>query len=154
MKITRTVTEAEACWPCKQPRTRMKIKYLWSPLLLLTATTLFAAEDKTGQHYIGGGVGSVVCPSFTSSLATAKVKGVGSVGYWRETSAFTHYISGFQTAYNLQTNDTCDIFGNFTNEQLLAWLDNYCQANPLEKFGAAVISLSREVHSKRVRVCR
>lgn len=112
-----------------------------------------AGDNKSGTYIIGGGVGGVDCPRFTSTMSKAKAHGVGSIGYVNETNGYTMYALGFQTAYNMQTKDTCDLFGNFSTDQLLAWLDNYCQAKPLEKFGSAVIALAQELHSKRVRSC-
>lgn len=65
-----------------------------------------------------------------------------------------NYILGFQTGYNLQANDTCNIFGGYEVDQMLAWLYKYCHDNPLEKFSGAVVSLSLTLHDNRVRSCQ
>ena len=120
----------------------------------LLAPLSAVAEDASGSFYTGGGVGSVDCPSFVSSMERAKKHGVGSLGYVNEMQGFVMYISGFQTAYNAQTPDTCDIFAHFSDNQLLAWAENYCSNNPLKKYGSAVLALAREVHPRRSRVCK
>ena len=78
----------------------------------------------------------------------AKYK-INSIQYVNETSSYTMYILGFQTAYNLQTDDTYDIFGNFESSQLLSWVEKYCKDNPLDTFGIGVVSLSIEAYPRR-----
>ena len=133
---------------------RITIRNLVALTLLLVTTAALAGDNKSNKYIVGGGVGGVDCPQFASAMSRAKTQGIGSVGYANETYGFTMYVLGFQTAYNLQTKDTCDIFGNFSTDQLLAWLDNYCQANPLQKFGSAVIALAQEIYGNRVRSCQ
>lgn len=67
---------------------------------------------------------------------------------------FTMYVLGFKTAYNLQTSDICDVFGQFTSAQLLKWLRYYCQVHPTQRFGSAVVLLGQRLHSGRVRTCQ
>ena len=87
-------------------------------------------------------------------MERAKKHGLGTVGYVNETSGFVMFLTGFQTAYNVQTPNTCDIFGAFSTDQLLAWAENYCRREPLKKFSTAVVALAEEVHPKRVQSCR
>ena len=110
--------------------------------------------DAPGKYIVGGGVGNIDCPRFVSTMDRAKKFGAGSVGYVNETQGFLMYVLGFQTAYNLQTPQTCDIFDTFTSDQLLAWLENYCRAQPLERFGAAVVALAKELHPRRSQSCK
>ena len=67
---------------------------------------------------------------------------------------FINFVFGFRTAYNIQTPQTCDIFGQFNDEQLLAWLENYCRTQPLERFGTALIALAKEAHPRRLQSCK
>lgn len=131
----------------------MKTKFV-ATTLLCVAIGVSAADDRSGAFHRGGGVGSVECPQFVAIMSRAKVQGIGSIGYANETYGFVSYVLGFQTAYNINTKDTCDIFGNLSTDQLLAWAENYCQAKPLERFGTAVVALSFEVYGKRIRTCQ
>lgn len=112
------------------------------------------AEDKSGRFISGGGAGAVDCPKFVQSMDLAKASGIGTLGYVKEINGYLMFILGFQTAYNLQTPDTCNIFDSVSGDQMLAWAENYCRANPLERFGDAVIKLAKEVHPRRKKSCR
>jgi hypothetical protein len=128
-------------------------------LRAIAACALFAvapvlAFDSTGMYITGGGVGAVECPRFVSVMDRAKKFGTGTAGYVDETYGFAMYVVGFQTGYNLQTPQTCDIFAGLSSDQLLSWLENYCRAYPLERFSGAVVALAKEVHPRRARQCK
>jgi len=131
----------------------MRNKTLFTCLLFL-APIAVAADATSGRFFMGGGVGAVECPKFVASIDRAKKHGSGTIGYANETQGYVMFMFGFQTAYNLQTADTCDIFGDFSPDQLLAWTENYCRNKPLEKFGSAVVALAEEVHPVRLRSCK
>lgn len=122
--------------------------------LLLSSSVVWSADAASGSYVIGGGVGSVDCPKFTETMERARAAGLGTLTYVTETAGFQMYVAGFQTAYNRQTPKTCDVFGGFTSDQLLAWLDNYCKAHPLDRFGSAVIALAKEAHPRRLQTCK
>ena len=84
----------------------------------------------------------------------ANEHGIGSREYALQTAAHMNYILGFQTGYNMQTKDTCDIFDGYDMNQLLTWSHNYCKENPLKKFSSSVVLLSLTLHSKRSKTCR
>lgn len=132
----------------------MKVTIALVFLLWLLMPPAYSAETGTGAYFMGGGVGGLSCPNFVETISRAKAHGIGSVNYAIETSGFLMYVLGFRTAYNLQTSDTYDIFDNFEDSQLLAWLDDYCKTNPLKKFSDAVVSLSQEAYSLRKKVGR
>jgi hypothetical protein len=78
----------------------------------------------------------------------------GTVGYVQETQAFTMYLQGFRSGYNLATADTCDLFAGEENDYpLLAWAENWCRAHSSSRFGDAVVALSADFFPKRQRVC-
>ena len=131
----------------------MRLSTVIAIVMLATAGPTRGADGR-GTYFIGGGVGGIDCPHFVSTMDRAKALGLGSVGYTNETQGFLMYVIGFQTAYNVQTPRTCDIFANFTSEQLLGWLENYCRAQPLERFGTAVIALAKEAHPRRSQSCK
>lgn len=128
-------------------------------MLLVSVSLLFAglasaADNPSGAYVIGGGVGGVECGQFVSLIDQAERQGAAYLAYNPQIYQFTMYVLGFKTAYNLQTFDTCDVFGRFTSEQLLKWLRYYCQAHPEKRFGSAVVLLGQGLHSGRVRTCQ
>jgi len=123
-------------------------------LSLVSCTQLAYAADADDRFWVGGGAGSVACPQFVASMEKGRSLGIGSVGYAEETQAFTMYLQGFRTGYNMSTQKTCDIFPEGEKDyQLLSWLENFCRANPSSRFGNAVVALARERHPKRQSVC-
>lgn len=115
---------------------------------------LARAADAAGIVWIGGGAGGVECPSFVSVMERARAAGLGTVEYVSQTQGFMNYVVGFQTGYNMQTPNTCDIFAHVSSDQVLAWAENWCRANPLLKFGGGMIALAKERYKYRSVVCR
>lgn len=115
---------------------------------------LAMAVGKSGKFMQSGGVGGHSCSFFISIMDAARKHGLGSHEYLLGTANQINYILGFQTGYNLQANDTCNILGGYEVDQMFAWLYKYCQDNPLEKFSGAVVSLSFILHDSRVRSCQ
>lgn len=120
----------------------------------LTCSITLGGEAVSGRYIYGGGVGAVECPRFVEVMETAKIDKEGSVEYAIKTQGYVMYLSGFQTAYNIQTPNTCDIFDGLSGNQLLAWTENYCQANPLKKFSSSVVALAQEVYPNRSQKCK
>lgn len=113
-----------------------------------------AAENWTGNYVVGGGVGGVECRQFSAVVEQAERFGRGTAEYTRSVYNFDMYLLGFRTGYNLQTPDTCDIFGRFSHDQLRDWLKYYCRSYPAERFGSGVVALAQGLHAARVRSCR
>lgn len=134
---------------------QMKIsRTLFAAVVLLCGAQLAHSADTSGRFWLGGGVGGVMCPQFVASMEKARSLRIGSVGYVEETQGFTMYLLGFQTGYNMSTQDTCDIFtGEGKEYSLLSWAENYCRANPSSRFSDAVVALSKDRHPRRQRVC-
>lgn len=133
----------------------MKIIHaLFAVALLSCSVQLAHSADTKGNFILGGGAGAVKCPQFVASMEKARSFGIGSVGYAREIQGFTMYLLGFQTGYNMSTKDTCNIFpGEEEGYSLLSWLENYCRANASSPFVVAVVTLSKDRHPKRQRIC-
>jgi hypothetical protein len=87
-------------------------------------------------------------------MERARNFGLGTVGYATEIQGYAMFLAGFRNAYNLQTPRTCDIFDGFSSEQQLAWVENFCRQQPLEKFHSAVVALAQEVHPRRLQSCK
>ena len=131
------------------------IRTIFVAAVLSCSAQLSHSADVNGHYIYGGGVGGVTCPQFVASMEKARSLGIGSLGYFNKTQGYTMYLLGFQTGYNISTQDTCDIFsGNEKDDYaLLSWAENYCRANSSNRFADAVVALSIERHSKRQRVC-
>lgn len=111
------------------------------------------AADATGNYHTGGGAGSVECPAFLAAMDRGKAAGLNTRGYFAEIGEFAMFTAGFQTAYNMQTPNTCDIFSGISLNQALAWSENWCRSNPLEKFGSSLPLLAKTVFQKRLTTC-
>ncbi len=121
--------------------------------LAMVCGTLAAHAQAPSGYIVGGGPGTTDCPGFIEAMAKAKSQKPGATGYAGELQGFAMYLSGFQTAYNLQTPETCDIFAGWNNNQVLEALEKYCKANPRERFGAGVIALAKERYPSRSKKC-
>lgn len=111
------------------------------------------SADIEGNFWRGGGTGGVMCPQFVASMEKARSLGIDSVDFANATQGYTMYLLGFQTGYNMSTKDTCNIFPNEDMYSLLSWAENYCRANATSRFADGVVALSKNNHSKRLRVC-
>lgn len=124
----------------------------------MTASLLFSEiahpYDANGLYMKGGGAGGVECPDFVKSMSVAKAAGVGTLGYVEEIQGFAAFLSGYQTAFNNQTANTCDIFAGVSINQMLSWVENYCKQNPLETYASGVVELSSSVYKKRRQSCK
>lgn len=132
----------------------MRSKLLITLFFVVSSTVALGADNASGRYWHGGGVGAIECPTFVATMARAKKHGLGTAGYATETQGYVMFISGFQSAYNLQTPNTCDVFNGFSNDQLLSWAENYCRAQPLEKFSNSVVAMAQELHARRLQSCR
>ena len=89
------------------------------------------------QTYNTFGFGLQSCGSWTA--AAKKEPGVG-IDVMR--FAYTGWISGFLTAYGWWVEDGSGPVSNLSNiEGPLAWIDKYCQENPLKAVDAAAAQL-------------
>lgn len=118
----------------------------------LAAAGVAHAQAPSG-YIVGTGLGAADCGGFSDAMGKAKKEKPGPAGYSGEVQGFAMYVSGFQTAYNLQTPDTCDIFAGWNNNQVLEWLEKFCRANPNQRFGAGVIALAKERYPSRSKKC-
>lgn len=112
-------------------------------LLLLASTVATAREGShpTGYYLIEG---SVTCGAY----AKYRLLKDG------QNSAHLYWINGYLTAINNITPDTYSIRVSVDKEGLLAWLDNYCKANPLFNLSDAISDLFRELYPRRFKTRR
>jgi hypothetical protein len=118
---------------------------------MLFVAQAVAGADSDGEFMLGGGVGSVKCPTFVSIMKRARTKRIGSLAYVNETNAFTMYLLGFQSGYNMAKDDTYDVFPDAQDHSLLAWAENWCRSNSTRVFGDAAVALAADRHAARIR---
>ena len=116
----------------------------------LIAQPLAALAANPGEYIVVGGLGGIECPRFVEAMAKSRTAGAAS----SEMDGFSMYVAGFQTAYNLQTPKTCDIFAGMNGDQLLVRLEEMCRAKPEQRFGAGVIALAKQLYPKRSKTCK
>jgi hypothetical protein len=61
------------------------------------------------------------------------------------------WISGYVSAYNRQTPDTFTLLGGRNLNAAMAWLAQWCRANPKSRMDAALLALTEEFHPARYR---
>jgi hypothetical protein len=94
-------------------------------ILLICVSFAAHAGDKKGNFAVWGpGVKS--CFSYTSARKAEKY------------DAYKYFIMGYLTAYNTLTPDTYRISGNDRFIDVMKWLDDYCQKQPVHGFEQAV----------------
>jgi hypothetical protein len=59
------------------------------------------------------------------------------------------FMSGLNSMYTLKNKDGDDPLDNLSSaDQIVVWMDNYCQKNPLKKVGAGALDLFFELSNK------
>jgi hypothetical protein len=109
------------------------------------------AADNMGRFQTGGGAGEMTCPDYVRTRDTASRFAPNTWGYIENLGAFIQFIAGFQTAFNMLKPDTADIFYRLETDQILAWIENYCRAKPLDRFFHGLTSLALENYPSRRR---
>lgn len=95
--------------------------------------------------------------SCLSVAGEIKGAGAGSCGAWLEDRrnnsyhAQLHWIQGFISAYNsyvYRGSNTDGVFGDADHKAIAAWMDNYCQANPLNSPYDGTVQLIEELKKR------
>ena len=109
-------------------------------LLALTCMTVTPvssqAADSEGSFAVWGS-GNKSCHSYNISRNTDEVR------------SFKDYIMGYLTASNVQMADTYRIAGNMNLNEILAWLDDYCELKPIVSFEQSLADFIIEHYGKR-----
>lgn len=101
---------------------------------LLTLCALIqtvAAADHEGNYAVWG-VGAKSCHTFSQSLES------GNVDSYRD------YVMGYLTAYNALVQDTYRIEGGLNLDQVMAWIQDYCELKPINGFEQALSDFTAE----------
>lgn len=94
------------------------------------------AVDASGNHAIWG-EGKKSCISYTRSRESG------------DYDNFTHFIMGYLTAYNLLAENTYRISGNKNMDEILVWLDEYCELKAIHSFDQALTEFIIESYESR-----
>lgn len=118
----------------------MRICLITLILVFLLPPITFAA-DSNGNYAVWG-VGKKSCFKYIKAREN------------NEYDAYSNYIKGFLTAYNMIEKDTYNITGNKPFNEILDWLDDECelkQMNPLEQALLELIDDNFEKRAKKAR---
>jgi hypothetical protein len=58
------------------------------------------------------------------------------------------WVAGFISAFNLYQATTPDVTKDTDINGVLAWIDNYCGAHPLNQISTATVALVRELYQR------
>lgn len=106
-------------------------------LALVLACPAFAT-DKNGNYAIWG-VGNSSCVKYTTLRAA------------NNDNEYRHYLMGYLTAYNHQTEETYSITNVMNMDEILIWLDGECELKGTSSFEQAIIELLLAHYEKRSR---
>ena len=106
-------------------------------LLLTSITFTLQAADSKGQYAVWG-------PGQKSCHAYSEAREAGDYDDYK------YFVMGYLTAYNTLTDKTYRISGDKNFDQILEWLDNYCEPKAVHSFEQAVASFIVDSHESRL----
>ena len=107
-------------------------------IFLLLQPMLAVAKDKNGNYAIWG-MGRKTCYSYS------KAREAGDYAPYKD------YLMGYFTAYNVMTEDTYLISGNMDLNEILEWMDDYCELKQMNSFDLVLSDFIIENHEKRLK---
>lgn len=107
-------------------------------LILLFFPAIAHAVDSAGNYAVWG-IGKKSCFTYNKSLAEG------------DSEKFKHYVKGFLTSYNIFTENTYDISGRKNEKQILEWVGEYCEDNPMSSLENALVNFTFEHYDKRLK---
>jgi hypothetical protein len=113
---------------------------MFSAIFLAAASVPAAAETRDNGGRLGIGQGANSCWAWTRSHeAKAATQGL-----------YRQWVAGFVSGLNWNTDDP-DILTEMDFDGLMAWVDNYCKANPLAKVTTGAAMLVQELRERAQR---
>ena len=68
-----------------------------------------------------------------------------------ENQAYREYLMGYLTAYNAATPETYSISGNMNLDEIIAWLDDYCDTNQMHGLEQSLLEFITSHYEDRYR---
>jgi len=103
-------------------------------IVLMVITLLpfaaFAADQK--GNYAVWGAGARSCHTYNQARAQGDME------------SYRSYIMGYLTAYDALVEDTYSISGTKTIDEIVLWLDNYCEMKPVHAFDQALADFTTD----------
>jgi len=115
------------------------MKYLSSILFLLALVPIQSQAADSKGHFAIWGKGNKSCHSYNISRNTD------------EEQRFKDYIMGYLTAFNVQMPETYRVAGHMNLNEILSWLDDYCELKPIMAFEQSLADFIIENHDKRMK---
>ena len=117
----------------------MKLLTILFGLMLVPASVV--AVDGSGNYAVWG-MGKKSCISYNQAVAGDDIEN------------YKHYIKGFLTSYNIFTEKTYSISGKMDENQIVKWINNYCEENPMSSMEQALTSFTFDHYDKRMKTSR
>ena len=115
------------------------MKHLCTILILLAMLPIqLQAADNKG-HFAIWGKGNKSCHNYNISRNTDEEQG------------YKDYIMGYLTAFNVQMPETYRVAGHMNLNEILVWLDDYCQLKPILAFEQSLADFITENYDKRMK---
>jgi len=112
----------------------------WKTGILLSMAMATGASDASDAdgNYVVWGAGATSCNTYLTARETDA-----------DLSKHKGFLMGYLTAYNAMTPDTVRISGNSDLNDLLAWLDDYCDGHRLDSFERAIKHLLQDLEPRK-----
>ncbi len=108
-------------------------------LIFITVIPVLSQAADSNGHFAIWGKGNKSCHSYSISRSTD------------EEQRFKDYIMGYLTAFNVQMPETYRISGKMNLDEILIWLDDYCELKPVLAFEQTLADFIIEHHDKRMK---
>lgn len=107
-----------------------------TPALLMPTIALSA--DSSGNYAVWG-VGKKSCFKYTKAREAD------------DYANYLQYIKGFLTAFNMLFEDTYSISGRMNFNEILEWMDDYCETSQINAFEQALLEFVGEHEDGRLK---
>jgi|TARA_B100000959_G_C14715940_1_gene514877 hypothetical protein len=149
------------------------MKFLLTIFGYLFLSNAAIAVDKSGNYAVWG-IGMKSCFTFNSvtvnylnSDETIEEKNnswISKLKFWENEKdentelenfdKYRNYIKGYITSYNTFTEDTYSITGLMKEKEVIEWLNNYCEENPMSSLDTALTNFTFEHYEERMKTSR
>ena len=149
------------------------MKFLLTILGYLFLSNTSIAVDKNGNYAVWG-LGMKSCFTFNSitvnylnSEDTVEEENndwISKLKFWENIEdensevenydKYRNYIKGYITSYNTFTDDTYSITGLMKEKEVIVWLNDYCEENPMSSLDTALTNFTFDHYDKRMKTSR